>query len=95
VQLRDLERTRRWIADEERWETERRHSVAARSAPPDWLLKLGLNGHSPPVYVHAGRCWNTSKRSKGLTHDGALRTLADGIKPCPQCRPEAELGIFD
>jgi hypothetical protein len=95
VQLRDLERTRCWIADEERRETERRRGVAARPAPPDWLLELGLNGHSPPVYVHAGHCWNAGKRSRGLTRDGALRALADGVKPCTQCRPEAELGILD
>lgn len=40
---RDLARTRRWIADEERRETERRHSIAARPPEPDWLTEQSLN----------------------------------------------------
>ncbi|WP_308034676.1 DUF6233 domain-containing protein [Streptomyces solaniscabiei] len=79
MQLRDLERTRRWIADEERREAEHQRGIEARPAPPDWLLERGLNGHSPPVYVHAGDCWNAGKRSKGITQDEARRALADGI----------------
>ncbi|MFF9049395.1 DUF6233 domain-containing protein [Streptomyces parvulus] len=63
VQLRDPARTRRWIADEERLITEQQRGIEARPAPPDWLLEQGLNGHSPPVYVHAGDCWNTGKNS--------------------------------
>ncbi|WP_461712107.1 hypothetical protein [Streptomyces sp. DSM 41013] len=50
VQLRDLDRTRRWIADEERREAERRRGIEDRPAPPAWLLERGLIGHSPPVY---------------------------------------------
>ncbi|MFE1056985.1 DUF6233 domain-containing protein [Streptomyces rochei] len=65
VQLRDLERTRRWITDEERREAERRRGIEKKPATPDWLLERGLNGHSPPVYVHAGDCWNAGKRSTG------------------------------
>ncbi|MEV5646218.1 DUF6233 domain-containing protein [Streptomyces flaveolus] len=95
VQLRDLERTRRWIADEERREAEHQRGIEARPAPPAWLLERGLNGHSPPVYVHAGDCWNAAKRSKGITQDEARRALADGIKPCPQCRPDTTLGVLD
>lgn len=51
VQLCDLERTRRWIADEERRETERRRGIDARPGPPDRLLDHGINGRSPPVCV--------------------------------------------
>jgi hypothetical protein len=95
VQLRDLERTRRWIADEERREAEHQRGLEARPAPPAWLLERGLNGHGPPVYVHAGGCWNAGKRSKGIAQDEARRALADGVKPCPQCRPDTTLGILD
>jgi hypothetical protein len=95
VQLRDLERTRRWIADEERREAEHQRGIEARPARPDWLLEPGLNGHSPPVYVHAGDCWNAAKRSKGITQDEARRALAEGVKPCPQCRPDTTLGVLD
>ncbi|MFF9206773.1 DUF6233 domain-containing protein [Streptomyces sp. NPDC014986] len=45
--------------------------------------------------MHVGHCWNAGKRSKGITHDDALRALADGIKACPQCRPDTELAILD
>ncbi|MFH8858293.1 hypothetical protein [Streptomyces rochei] len=34
VQLRDLERTRRWITDEERREAERRRGIDEKAAPP-------------------------------------------------------------
>ncbi|MFI9339993.1 DUF6233 domain-containing protein [Streptomyces sp. NPDC052773] len=94
VQLRDLERTRRWIADEERREAERQRG-AARPAPPDWLLELGLNKDSPPVQVHVGDCWNAGKRTRGIGRDDALRALADGVKACSACRPDSELGFTD
>ncbi|ANJ12136.1 DUF6233 domain-containing protein [Streptomyces parvulus] len=95
VQLRDLARTRRWIADEERIAAERQRGIEARPAPPDWLLEQGLNGHSPPVYVHAGDCWNTGKNSKGISQDQARRALADGTKACPHCRPDTALRMLD
>jgi hypothetical protein len=95
VQLRDLDRTRRWIADEERREAERRRGVEDRPAPPDWLLERGLNGHSPPVYIHAGDCWNAGKRSKGIEQAQARQALADGVKPCPHCRPDTALRMLD
>ncbi|MGW8635035.1 hypothetical protein [Streptomyces sp. NPDC055793] len=41
VQLRDLARTRRWIADEERIAAERQRGIEAWPAPPDWLLEQG------------------------------------------------------
>ncbi|GGQ48660.1 DUF6233 domain-containing protein [Streptomyces mutabilis] len=95
VQLRDLERTRRWITDEERREAERRRGVEEKPAPPDWLLERGLNGHSPPVYVHAGDCWNAGKRSTGIDQEQARRALADGVKACPHCRPDSALRMLD
>lgn len=95
VQERDLERTRRWIAEEERRQAERRHGEQARPPAPDWLLELGLNRDAVPVYVHDGSCWNAGKRSRGVGRDAALRALADGVPACPHCRPDAALGYLD
>ncbi|MCI3277606.1 DUF6233 domain-containing protein [Streptomyces cylindrosporus] len=95
VQERDLARTRRWIADEERREAEHQRGVQARPPAPDWLLELGLNRHAPPVFVHSGDCWNAGKRSQPMTRDQARRALADGIKACPHCQPDTALGMLD
>jgi hypothetical protein len=43
VQSRDLARTRRWIADEERCEAERRVGEARRLPAPEWLIERGLD----------------------------------------------------
>lgn len=95
VQERDLARTRRWIADEERREAERQRGIEARPPDPDWLLELGLNRDAPPVQVHVGGCWNKGKRVRGISRDAALRALADGVKACGACRPDSELGFLD
>jgi hypothetical protein len=94
VQERDLARTRRWIADEERRQVERRRGIEARPPAPEWLIENGLSGHDA-VYVHVGDCWNAGKRSKGVSREQARLALADGIKPCPQCRPDSALGFLD
>ncbi|WP_121703447.1 DUF6233 domain-containing protein [Streptomyces sp. E5N298] len=91
VQLRDLDRTRRWIAEEERRGTERQRGIAEKPDPPDWLLEQGLNNGSPPVYVHVGDCWNTGTRSKGIDQEQVRRALADGVTACPHCRPDSAL----
>ncbi|MEU3340448.1 DUF6233 domain-containing protein [Streptomyces sp. NPDC006668] len=94
VQLRDLERTRRWISDEERREAERQRGLEARPPAPEWLLERGLSKGNV-VYVHAGDCWNAGKRSHGVSRQQALRALVDGVKACPQCRPDTLLGVLD
>ncbi|MFE9446097.1 DUF6233 domain-containing protein [Streptomyces sp. NPDC006602] len=48
-----------------------------------------------PSGEHAGGCWNAGKRSRGISRDEALRTLADGIPACSHCRPDSELGFLD
>ncbi|MEU2899612.1 DUF6233 domain-containing protein [Streptomyces sp. NPDC006967] len=95
VQQRDLSRTQRWIAEEERREAERQHGVQARPPAPQWLLERGLNGHSPPVYVHVGSCWNATKRSAGISQDAARRALAEGVSACTHCRPDTALGYVE
>lgn len=95
VQLVDLERTRRWIADEERREAERQQGEAARPAPPDWLLDYGLNRDAMPVGVHVGGCHMAGTRARGVDSDTARRALAAGVQACTHCRPDSELGILD
>ncbi|MGX1129872.1 hypothetical protein RKD49_002062 [Streptomyces glaucescens] len=95
VQLRDLERTRRWIAEEERREQERQRGLEARPPAPDWLIEQSLSRDVAPVYVHVGGCHMAGKRSKGASRDQALRALTEGVDACPHCRPDTELGILD
>ncbi|WP_315887796.1 DUF6233 domain-containing protein [Streptomyces sp. P17] len=95
MQQQDLERTRRWIADEERREAERQRGVAARPPDPDWLIEQSLSRDTPPVYVHVGGCYMAGRRSKGVTREQALRALADRVDPCPHCRPDTALGFAD
>ncbi|MFD9075334.1 DUF6233 domain-containing protein [Streptomyces lasiicapitis] len=94
VQERDLARTRRWIADEERRQSERIQGLAARPPAPDWLIEQGLDGRAP-VYVHAGGCHMAGKRSRGVTQDQARRALYERVDACPHCRPDTELGVLD
>ena len=95
VQLADLERTRRWITEEERKTVERQRGVDTRPPAPDWLLEMGLNRDAPPNHVHVGGCHMAGKRSRGIARADALRWLADGIPACSHCRPDSELGYLD
>ncbi|MEK0101254.1 DUF6233 domain-containing protein [Streptomyces sp. NPDC056121] len=94
VQLGDLDRTRKWIAAEERRETERQRGAQAQPPDPDWLIEMGLGGRDP-VYVHVGGCHMAGKRSRGVDRDQALRAVTEGIDSCPHCRPDTELGVLD
>jgi hypothetical protein len=94
VQEADLERTRRWIAAEERRQAEQRRGEQARPPEPDWLIEQGLDGRQA-VYVHVGGCHMAGKRSRGVQRDQALRALAEGVAACTHCRPDSELGFID
>lgn len=94
VQERDLARTRHWIEDEVRRQAERQRGERARPPVPDWLLEQGLSGRMP-VYVHVGGCHMAGKRSHGIKQDQALTFLADGVDPCPHCRPDTELRFLE
>ncbi|MFD0034916.1 MULTISPECIES: DUF6233 domain-containing protein [Streptomyces] len=94
VQVGDLDRTRRWIAAEERRETERQRGAQAQAPAPDWLIEMGLGGRDP-VYVHVGGCHMAGKRSRGVERDQALRAVTEGVDACPHCRPDTELGILE
>ncbi|MFF5522645.1 hypothetical protein [Streptomyces coeruleorubidus] len=52
VQERDLARTRRWIADEEAREAERRVGEQGRPPVPEWLIERGLDRSN----IVAGEC---------------------------------------
>ncbi|MFJ1581303.1 DUF6233 domain-containing protein [Streptomyces sp. NPDC088182] len=55
VQLRDLARTRRWIAEEEGHVAE----IATRRPPPpppEWVVERGIDARRSPVAIHAGDC---------------------------------------
>ncbi|MEV4783953.1 DUF6233 domain-containing protein [Streptomyces tuirus] len=95
VQERDLARTRKWIADEERRQAEQQRGIEARPPEPDWLIEQGLNRDAPPVYVHVGGCHMAGKRSKGAPRGAAMRALTEGVAACPHCRPDSELGFLD
>ncbi|WP_263165432.1 DUF6233 domain-containing protein [Streptomyces sp. SCSIO ZS0520] len=94
VQLADLERTRRWIADEERRAAERARGAAARPPAPDWTIEMSLGGRHP-VAVHVGGCHMAGKRPRRVDRGEALRALAEGVEACTHCRPDGELGFVD
>jgi hypothetical protein len=95
VQAADLERTRRWIADEERRQAERRMGEERRPPPPEWVLDYGLNRDALPIAVHVGECHMAGKRAKGVDRAAALRALSEGVAACTHCRPDAELGFLE
>ena len=46
-----------------------------------------------PWRVHHGHC--SMSKGRPCTREDALRLLADGVDPCPYCRPEVELGMLE
>ncbi|MFE0107075.1 DUF6233 domain-containing protein [Streptomyces sp. NPDC059009] len=93
VQLGDLQRTRRWIADEERRQAERQRGEQVRPPAPDWLIEMSLNGRSP-LYIHAGDCHMAGKRSKAITREQARDALNQQVPACSHCNPDTELGLL-
>ncbi|MEU5894313.1 DUF6233 domain-containing protein [Streptomyces sp. NPDC047461] len=62
---------------------------------PDWLIEQSIGHHAAPVYVHVGGCHMAGKRSKGVAREQAQWALADGVDPCPRCRPDTDIGMLD
>ncbi|MET9319199.1 DUF6233 domain-containing protein [Streptomyces sp. NPDC003038] len=94
VQVGDLERTRGWIAAEER----RLAAEVARLPPPPppaWLIEHGIGVGRAAVRVHVGGCWDTKKRCTPADRDVARRALAEGVEACTHCRPDTALGVLD
>lgn len=90
--LQELAKVDGWIQAEEHRE------AAARRTPlpvPDWVLgHLRLGKTSRPDGVHLGDC-GMAYAPKALTRVQALAALAEGIKACPYCRPDRELGVLE
>ncbi|MFM9368930.1 DUF6233 domain-containing protein [Streptomyces sp. Da 82-17] len=95
VQLQQLDRIRRWIADEERRVAERRQGERARPPAPDWLIELGIGKERRPIAVHAGGCHMAGRRSRPISRDEAMRSLANGVEACGHCRPDSALGLLE
>jgi hypothetical protein len=94
-QARDqLAQIDRWIADEERRQTEQENAAARRPPTPDWIIERGLNARHA-VYVHAGGCHMTGKRIRPVTEGQARQALAESVDACPHCRPDTALGVLD
>lgn len=95
VQAADLERTRRWIAEEERRQAERQRGLEARPPVPDWVVEQALNRDALPVAVHVGGCRMAGKRVRPVDRETALRARAAGVEACTHCQPDGELGFLD
>ncbi|MFJ9727976.1 DUF6233 domain-containing protein [Streptomyces sp. NPDC101209] len=52
-----------------------------------------FNRRGSPEYV-VGDCWSVGRRSRSIGRDQARRALAEGVKACPQCQPDATLGML-
>ncbi|MFF7335396.1 DUF6233 domain-containing protein [Streptomyces sp. NPDC008150] len=90
VQIRDLERTRRWIADLERPAPT---PAPAPPAPeparpaPDWLLEYWPPDQRPHT-VHAGDCWTSPRYTRAVTEAEARQAIDEGVERCEACDPE-------
>ncbi|MFB8101363.1 DUF6233 domain-containing protein [Streptomyces sp. NPDC056007] len=84
----------RWIADEERRETERQAGEARRAAAePQWTIGLTQDGR--PEEVHAPDCRMAGQRRRPtVTVDQAREALGQGVAACTFCRPDTELGLL-
>ncbi|WP_431315724.1 DUF6233 domain-containing protein [Streptomyces murinus] len=91
VQVRDLARTRGWIAEEERRQAAERRAERTRPSVPVWLLDRGPHQTLPPITVHVGGCWAASPRAQEVGRDAARQALSDGVEGCSACRPDAKL----
>ncbi|MFI6662586.1 DUF6233 domain-containing protein [Streptomyces sp. NPDC050523] len=64
------------------------------SAPPDWIVELGIGTGRPPK-VHAGDCHMAGKRRRPVNRGEARRLLTGGLRACSYCRPESRPDILD
>ncbi|MFJ3899893.1 DUF6233 domain-containing protein [Streptomyces sp. NPDC090083] len=82
-----------WIAAEERREAESRKREAARPAPPDWVVERGPD-RKAVVAVHRGHCWGAGRYRASVTRAQAVEVLQQQVPACPECRPDAALGLL-
>ncbi|MGX1884765.1 DUF6233 domain-containing protein [Streptomyces sp. NPDC055287] len=58
------------------------------------MIQLGIGEGRPPVAVHVGGCELAGGRPRAIDRTQALRALADGVAPCPVCKPDRDLGYL-
>ncbi|MEU5367357.1 DUF6233 domain-containing protein [Streptomyces sp. NPDC005925] len=86
----------RWIAEEERRETEQHRGEKMRPPPPEWLVQHGLTRANIDA-VHTGECWAAARsgRCRPATRQQVLDALRQQVPACTHCRPDTALGILD
>lgn len=85
----------RWIADEERRETERRTGEARRHRTPEWLMERGIGSGRPPTRIHRGGCHMAKGvRIKAITEEQARQALYAYVAACPHCHPDTALRVI-
>ncbi|MFJ1648039.1 DUF6233 domain-containing protein [Streptomyces sp. NPDC088258] len=93
-----LGRIRIAITAAEQQEAQQQRDAANRAArqpaAPAWFVGRGHDAQRSPVQVHEGGCRMGGKHTKAATREQALRLLADGVEPCPHCRPDTALGLL-
>ncbi|WP_406130242.1 DUF6233 domain-containing protein [Streptomyces canus] len=90
-----LNRIDRKIALLERREAEAEHGRKSLPRPPEWVVEVGTGTSKPPVQVHAGTCHMIGSRRRPVSRDEARRLLAEGLRACTHCQPDAQLHIID
>ncbi|WP_405944773.1 DUF6233 domain-containing protein [Streptomyces sp. NBC_00932] len=102
VQLRDLERTRGWIAVMERKVQEEQYQRERAAQPaPEWVAQKGVGAGPPTIHTTRGEadaCWDAEvdyARVRPISREQALRALGEeGAQACIQCRPDTMLGLL-
>ncbi|MEW2393140.1 DUF6233 domain-containing protein [Streptomyces venezuelae] len=82
-----------WVREEQ--EQQARAARQRERRAPDWIVELGIGRGSPPIEVHRGDCHAAGKKRKPITRDEARRALAEGIRACTHCQPDAELRMLE
>ncbi|MFC8835825.1 DUF6233 domain-containing protein [Streptomyces griseoincarnatus] len=90
-----LQRIDAKIAALARRQTEEERGRRNRSAPPEWIIELGIGERRPPLQIHTGDCHMAGKRHRPVDRVEARRLLATGLKACGHCRPDSLLGITE
>ncbi|MBH0243108.1 hypothetical protein I3W98_10135 [Streptomyces cavourensis] len=94
-----LDRIDQAIQAAEQQEREARQAHERRAAapppPPSWMIGVHQLSNTPEE-VHVGGCimW-AHRRRKTVTREEARRLLADGLRACQFCKPDAELGLLE
>lgn len=89
-----LGRIREAIAAAEAVEERAARGAARRALPAaGWKVEAQrMMADGAPWRVHHGDC--AMGKGRACSRDEARRLLAEGVDPCPYCRPDAGLGVL-